>query len=203
MRISMTMAAFALGFSVPLFCARALCAAEAKPVVVFASERIAGQWVKSYFSSIPSDQFKFNECEDVIGRSLTNAGFNVSQTPLDAGQVNNVRELHTVFDRYGDLSGMPNDLAVKAAAAVDSNSRAVVVCGVKTTFRKGKRGQPAAICASAGCEAIDTLTKLRRATAADEKCLAGATGPAGSVAVIRDVCGEMGQELAVKLKGMK
>lgn len=200
MRISMTIAVFALGFSAPLFCAGALCAAEARPVVVFASEKIAGQWVKSYFSSVSSNEFKFNECENAIGKRFSNEGVAVSSATLTAGQIKEAKALHTVFDRYGDVSAMPNDLAVKAAAIVDENARAVVVCGVTTTSRKGKRGQPSAICASAGCEAIDMTTKRRAATAADEKCLAGAEKLSGSVAVIGEVCGVMGEELAVKLK---
>lgn len=189
---------FALAGAACFFYAGNLCA-EPRSAVVFASEKIMGQWVKSYFSSIAPGEANFNECEISVSKSFMDGGISVAHAPFEPGQIAEARKFHTVFDRYGDLSGMPNDLIVKAALIVDREAGMAVVCGVDTKGRKEKRGQPERICASAVCEVIDVATKRRVATSADEECLIGARGVAGSVAAVREACKETGEELAEKL----
>ncbi|MFH0799706.1 MAG: hypothetical protein V2A66_05950 [Pseudomonadota bacterium] len=178
-------------------CAGAARAEAGSPVVVFASEKIMGEWVGSYLGSIAVGTAQPNECELAVGRALEAAAITVSVAPEGEARRRAARGLNTVFGRYGDVSTLPNDIAVKAAFVVDPRAAAVVACGVQIFASKSKAG---AVCAGAGCKAIDTKTRRRVATAAGERCVDDKNSGPRDITAIRDVCGEMGEAIAGKLR---
>ena len=166
-----------------------------RTIAVFASERILGRWVGSWFAALPKPDAAPNECESVLVEALAGAGFAFPTGPYSEPQQLEAKRLHAVFARYGDLSGMPNETVLRAGRAVAADPQAVVACGVSATPRRMK-GE---VCASAGCKAVDAATKRRVATAAGARCVAGSDRTTASVAAIRDACRDAGALLGPAL----
>lgn len=186
-----------------LFSASAL-AGSAGTVAVFASEKIMGKQIRSFFTSIGretggpgSPVVGPNECEGAIGEKLEEAGFIVAAAPSTEERIRAARKLSTVFGRYANIGVMPNDTAAQAAAILENGALSVVVCGVVAD--NGKKGQKGFVCADAECKVVDMKTKKRIVATAFEKCLPGVDGISGGVAAIREVCLETGGIFAGKI----
>lgn len=175
--------------------------AGGRMLAVFASERIMGRWVGSHFGTIATDASSFNECEGELVQGLSSGGFSVPSGAFSVAQGVEARRLRTVFQRYNDVSTMPNDTAIKAADIVGRGVQAVIACGVVAAMRKPRQRNPGAICANAECKAVDVATKRRVATAAGERCADGPSGSTGAISMIRQVCREMGDTFARDLGG--
>ena len=185
----------ALAVVVPQLVAGAVAFAGDRTVAAFASERILGQWVGSWFAALPKPEAAPNECEEILFEALTAAGFTLPAGPFSETQQVEAKKLHPVFARYGDLSGMPNETVLRAGQAVTDAPRAVVACGVSAAPRRMK-GE---VCASAGCKAVDAATKRRVATAAGSRCVPGADRVTASIAAIREACREAAARLGPAL----
>lgn len=179
----------------------AVAKASDRALAVFASERILGRWVGSSFGTTSAGGASPNDCENEIAQGLSAGGFLVPFEPLSDQQRLEARKFRVVFGRYGDVSTMPNDTAVRAAGIVGGGARAVVACGVKAAVRKPRQRSAGAICANAECKAVDMAARRRVATAAGERCAERSQGAAGAVAAVRSVCREMGETLARDLSG--
>lgn len=192
----MIIPSFVILFSFPAF------AGSAGTVAVFASEKIMGKQIRSFFSSIGRETggpvVGPNECEGAIGEKLLEAGFVVAAAPSTEERIRAARKLSTVFGRYANIGMMPNDTAAQAAAILENGALSVVVCGVVS--ENGKKGQKGFVCADAECKVVDMKTKKRIVATAFEKCLPGVEGISGGVAAIRKVCLETGGIFAGKIR---
>lgn len=175
--------------------------ASAGQASVFASERIMGRWVPSYFSSLPDGSVELNECEALISDALTSAGFSLPSSTFSEDQRRAAKKLRPVLGRYPDLSSLPNDTAVAAADAVMPGAGLAVVCGVKAAYRKGRRGSPSGLCADARCKAVDTRTRRRVATGVGQSCDFGSSQATASISAIREACRQAGATLVTGLSG--
>lgn len=175
-----------------------LCVAEEGPhyVSVLASEKLMGDWIGSWFKSFDGAGRSPNECEMAISDSLAQKGFVLPSIVITGKQLEESRKFHTVFARYGDLSTLPNDTAIKAAGIIDPRSVATIVCGVRAKPMKNSAG---VICANVGCKAIDMKSRRRVVAEAAEKCAKGQDRMSTSLAAIKDVCRFAGDNLADKL----
>lgn len=180
---------------------RTAAAAEGQALAAFASERIMGRWVGSYFGTIPAESVSFNGCEGALVEGLSAGGFSVPSGAVSVAQGVEARRLRTVFQRYPDVSTMSNDTAVRAADIVGRNVRAVIACGAVAAVRKSRQKNAGAICANVECKAVDITTKRRVATAAGERCAGASRDTAVAVSLIRQACREIGDTLALDLKG--
>lgn len=180
-------------------------AAENEPAaVVFASERIMSQWVKSYFGAIADGNAQQNECEAAIAEGLGGEGIHISVNPFSETQRRDARKFRAVFGRYGDVSSMPNDVAVRAAAIVNPDAAWVIACGVSTGAKRWRKASIPMNCADASCKAVDAATKRRIVTAAGRSCISdeGSAAPGTSTAnvvAIREACRDVGGRLARKM----
>lgn len=198
MRASKRIKCFFL-FLVPFFVSpRALDAVQVKEVAVFASEKIMGQWINSYFSSANEGGAEANECEKEIRDAMLDAGINVVPFELNKEGQEKAYALHTVFDRYSDLSSIPNDTALKTAYAVGKNISAAVFCSVVVKEVR-KRLRPRMLCAEAGCKVVDASTRLRSATSQDRRCSEPVQDMDSRILMMKDVCRYMGYDLAKKM----
>lgn len=170
-------------------------AGPVRSVAVFTSEKIMGQQIKSFFSSIGKGAGEKNECENAIAEKLEEKGFSTAALPCTEEKVRSARRLGTVFERYSNIGMMPNDIAAQAAGILEGNAPAVIVCGVTAAY--GKKEE--LVCADIECKAVDVKSKRRVAAVAFEKCLPRAEGFSGGVAAIREVCLEAGVIFAEKI----
>lgn len=172
----------------------------APAVVVFASERIGSGWVESYFGSDSGKEPQYNECETKIGEELTQAGLSGADTMLSDKERAEARAMKTVFDRYRDISGMPNHIMIKAGQAIDENARAVVACRVRAdTDKKPSDEQGFRSCAIASCKGVDVSSVRRIATASGSLCLYDADRTTAGIAAIKGICSNVGKEIGRKL----
>lgn len=178
--------------------------AEARrTVVVFASERIMGDWIGSYFNSISDDDVAFNTCEAVVGQSLREKGFDEVEPSFDAQQKKDARRFKTVFGRYMDVSSVPNNTVSRASEIVGADARYVIACSVLADSGSGKDSAfMYTCCAEGSCKVVDTKTKRRVATASESSCNPNANRTTGSMAAIRAVCKNMGDELGKKIEDL-
>lgn len=185
-------------FFVPVGAAKA---AEATGnVAIFASEKLFGKRVESFFNSISSDSLKTNECETAAGEKLGEKGFKVVDGPFGPKQIQDARGLKTLIGRYSNISSMPDDTAIKAARVMGDDVLAVIACGVSAA-KKG-RGLGRLVCAEAGCKAIDMKSRRRVAWSAGKNCATGNDRTTAGLLAIREACGYVGNELANKLSGI-
>lgn len=175
--------------------------AEARSIAVFATEKVMGQRVVSYFNAFGTPASMRNECEDSLSREINDGGFAVAGGSYSEKQKIEAKKLHAVFERYTDVSAMPNDMAVKAANIVDSGVVAVVACVVSSGNNK-RETNAGSVCATGSCKAVDMKTKKRVATATGRSCIdkSDALLPLPSASV-RAVCEDVGRQIAVKLGG--
>lgn len=166
-----------------------------RTVAILASEKIRGDWVRSYYNSILENEIRTNECEMMLNEKFEKGGFSVIKSPVADSRKKDARKMMVVFGRYNDVSSVPNDIIVKAAGIVGLESGAVVACGVYVNEKK-KRHE---VCALAGCKVVDMRTKRRISTAAKEKCLPDSDRVNMGIAAIRDVCSEAGDAITETL----
>lgn len=177
--------------------------ASDRAVVVFASQKVVGQWLKSYFSAIADGNARLGECEESITTKLGEARVSVAVTPFSQAQQRDARKFRIVFDRYGDVSSMPNDALIKAASIVNPDASAVISCGVITGSRMWRRASIPPNCADVSCKVVDISSKRRMATLKLRSCVdenqAEQRSVSTGLAIVRDACGEMGEKIASKL----
>jgi len=162
-------------------------------VVAFATERIEKDLISSFFSSIPSGDVTKNECETALYDIFLKKGFSSDTRRFNRTQKMRARAFRTVVNRYKDLSYMPNDSTIKAAAIVDKAAEAVVTCGVVVDIDDSDRGFEA--CAKGRCKTVDVATRGRIATATNSKCESNENKTTAYIGAIRHVCDAMGRSL--------
>ncbi len=168
-------------------------------VTFFASERILGSWIKSYFNSIPGGEANFNECEASIGEALASRGYAAAAVSFSEDQRASARRYGTVFKRYNDVSMMPNETLVRASSVVDNSASVVLACRAvveKPGWRSGGAGDA---CASARCKAVDTASRRRIATASGVRCSQPGEGEGGRIRAIRQACIDMVTQIQGRL----
>lgn len=181
-----------------LLSAQTVFAETERKVAVFASERVMGQWIGSYFSKVGSKEIEPNECESDVQAALQDKGIKVMPFEVDQGNLARAQEIRMVFDRYNDLSSIPNDTLLKAARVLGGEVSFAVACNVAFKDIK-KRGTSKMFCAEAGCKVVNAKTRLRIATSQEKWCIKAAPVSDARVIMLRDMCRFVGDDLAKKM----
>ncbi len=170
-------------------------------VVVFASEKLDGDWIGSFFNTLDDGQPVYNQCEISLGETLEAMGFEVPVAKLTQDERKRVKKLKTVFQRYHDMSTMANTTAVQASRIVDPSAGIAVLCSVEVGAKKKRWSRKSAFrsCAEVLCKAISTADAKRMVTHKLEECAGSGGETEASVQAIRDVCSEAGRGLGKKL----
>lgn len=169
-------------------------------VVIFASEKLGKEWIRSYFNTIPEQTASFNECEISLGTTLEKMGFEYPSPDFTPAQKAGARRLMTVFQRYNDMSMMANNTAVKAARIVDPSAGTVVLCSVNADSKmRWKRSSNVKSCADVYCKAVSMKNSKRLATHSIRRCLTAPEEIYVNIEAIREICAEAGRGIGDKM----
>ncbi len=178
-------------------------ASEGQRAILFASSRAGQAWTPSQFSSIAGQAAPPNACEQQIAEALKPEVLVSWPAAFTERQQAEARRLRPVFGRYQDVSAMPNDTAVRAAAVVDPEIALILACsaGMDAPRKRGKlAGQT---CLKARCKAIDRNSRRRIVTADVGRCEPlSAEEPARS-RTMSQLCSDVGRNLAQHLAALQ